>query len=181
VSLVNPHKPLIVNEIRPVLESELDLLREISIKTFVTAFGAQNTDADMELYLEESRNMEQVIKEFNDPDVTLLFTHQGDLVTGYMKINQGEAQTEKFDQTSLELERIYILEPHQNQGIGKLMMDHFRSMGRALEVEMLWLGVWEHNPRAMAFYEREGYEVFGEHDYLLGTDLQRDLLYRKML
>lgn len=135
----------------------------------------------MELYFEESRNIELVRKEFHDPNVTLLFTHQNDIITGYVKINHGNAQTEKFDEVSLELERIYVLESFQNQGIGKLMMDHFETIGKQLKVEMLWLGVWERNPNAIAFYEREGFEVFGEHSYLLGTDLQRDLMLRKLL
>jgi len=60
-------------------------------------------------------------------------------------------------------------------------MDHFETIGKQLKVEMLWLGVWERNPNAIAFYEREGFEVFGEHSYLLGTDLQRDLMLRKLL
>lgn len=170
-----------MNEIRLVLESELELLREISIETFQVAFGTQNTPLDMEMYLEESRNMDQVIKEFRDPNATLLFIYHDDQVAGYMKINQGDSQTEQFESSSLELERIYLLEPFQNLGLGKQMIDHFESMGRALNVDMLWLGVWELNPRAIAFYEREGFEVFGEHGYLLGTDMQRDLLMWKAL
>ena len=167
--------------IRPVLKSEIPLLRDISIKTFVDAFGKQNTVSDMELYLAESRNFDQVEKEFHDPNTTLLFTESEEKITGFMKINNGGAQSEKFDSLSLELERIYLLEEHQGKGYGKEMVDYFEQMGRGLAVDMIWLGVWKKNPRAVSFYQRLGFEIFDEHDYLLGTDLQRDYLMRKMI
>ena len=49
---------------------------------------------------------------------------------------------------------------------------------RALEVgaKTLWLGVWEHNPRALAFYGKFGFTCVGEHTFVLGTDKQRDLI-----
>lgn len=170
-----------LNRLRAVRESELELLREVSIKTFVDAFSDQNTPSDMEMYLEDSRNMDQVIKEFNDPNVALFFSCQADDITGFMKINMDGAQTENLEESSVELERIYLLESYQGQGIGQLMMEHFEDFGRKLGVEVGWLGVWEHNPRAIAFYERQGYRVFDEHDYPLGTDIQRDLLMKKRL
>ena len=167
--------------IRPVLESEIPLLRAMSIKTFVDAFGAENAVSDMELYIAESRNLAQVEKEFHDPNVTLLFTETEGEITGFMKINEGEAQSEKFDQTSIELERIYLLEGQQGKGYGEGMIAHFEEMGKSRCVDMIWLGVWKKNPRAVAFYQRHGFEIFDEHDYLLGTDLQRDYLMQKML
>lgn len=167
--------------IRPVLESEISLLRDISIKTFVDAFGDQNTVSDMEMYIAESRNLLQVEKEFNDPNAILLFTESEGEITGFMKINEKDSQSRKFDQSSLELERIYLLEGHQGRGYGEQMIHHFEQMGIGLGVEMIWLGVWKKNPRAVAFYKKHGFEIFGEHDYLIGTDLQRDYLMRKML
>jgi len=167
--------------IRPVAESEIPLLRDMSIKTFIDAFGDQNTVADMDMYIAESRNLTQVQKEFNNPNTTLLFTESEGEITGFMKINQSDAQTERFDRSSIELERIYLLEGHQGKGYGAKMIHYFEMMGREAAVEMIWLGVWKENPRAVSFYQSHGFEIFGEHDYLLGTDLQRDFLLRKML
>ena len=165
--------------IRPVLESEIVLLRDISIKTFVDAFGDQNTSSDMDVYIEESRNIEQTTKEFHDPNATLLFLESEGEVIGFMKINQGDAQSEKFPESSIELERIYLLEGNQGKGYGETMIRYFEDFGKQLEVDIVWLGVWKENPRAIAFYKRHGFEIFGEHDYLIGTDLQRDYLMRK--
>ncbi len=56
------------------------------------------------------------------------------------------------------------------------MIQYFKDLGKELKVDMVWLGVWKENPRAVSFYQRHGFEIFGEHDYLIGTDLQRDYL-----
>ena len=45
----------------------------------------------------------------------------------------------------------------------------------------IWLGVWEENNKAIAFYKRHGFEVFGSHPFKLGGDLQRDLLMKRLL
>jgi len=172
---------MINTRIRAVLESELNLLRDISIQTFVDAFGSQNTASDMKLYIEESRNQLVVRQEFDDPNVILLFTESEGSIAGFMKINLKDAQSEQFELSSLELERIYVLPDFQGKGVGEQMLAFFEKTGREQGVDMIWLGVWKKNPRAISFYERHGFEIFGEHDYLLGTDLQRDFLMRKIL
>ena len=167
--------------IRPVLESELALLREISIRTFEEAFGAQNNPSDLELFFAESRSMERFREEFKDPNSYFFFAEVEGVVAGYIKVNYEGSQTEEFDESSLELERIYVDASFQGKGVGHAMIEHFEQIGRDARVEMIWLGVWKKNPKAIEFYQRHGYEVFGEHNYLLGTDLQSDYLMKKVL
>jgi len=168
--------------IRFVQESEITLLKDISIKTFVDAFGTQNKPSDMAMYIEESRNIDQVRLEFEDPNQLLYFVEDDDQqVIGFMKINKGGKQTENYPIPNIELERIYLLEGNQGKGYGENMLAFFEELGNSLKVSMLWLGVWKENPRAVKFYQRHGFEIFGEHDYLLGTDLQRDFVLRKMI
>ena len=45
----------------------------------------------------------------------------------------------------------------------------------------MWLGVWEENHRANAFYRKHGYAEVGEHVFMLGADAQRDLILAKIL
>jgi ribosomal protein S18 acetylase RimI-like enzyme len=44
-----------------------------------------------------------------------------------------------------------------------------------------WLGVWERNPRAIAFYRKRGFVEAGEQIFVLGTDHQRDKVFVKPL
>ena len=43
-----------------------------------------------------------------------------------------------------------------------------------LGANVVWLGVWEHNPRAIRFYEKHGFTTAGEQPF--GKDPQRDLV-----
>ena len=43
----------------------------------------------------------------------------------------------------------------------------------------LWLGVWERNVRAQAFYRKQGFTVVGSQIFRLGSDPQRDLVMAK--
>ncbi|MDQ2855211.1 MAG: GNAT family N-acetyltransferase, partial [Acidobacteriota bacterium] len=45
----------------------------------------------------------------------------------------------------------------------------------------LWLGVWEHNGRARAFYRKWKFVEFGEHIFQLGEDPQNDILMARDL
>ncbi|OWY60797.1 hypothetical protein B7486_67240 [cyanobacterium TDX16] len=57
-------------------------------------------------------------------------------------------------------------------------MEHATERARALGLGFVWLGVWEHNTRGIAVYERLGYREFGEHTFVVGSDPQRDVLMR---
>jgi ribosomal protein S18 acetylase RimI-like enzyme len=45
----------------------------------------------------------------------------------------------------------------------------------------MWLGVWEYNPRAQRFYEKNGFRMVDKHTFVLGSDPQTDLLMQKEL
>ena len=47
---------------------------------------------------------------------------------------------------------------------------------RAWHADELWLGVWEKNPRAIAFYQKTGLRVVGRQTFQLGRDLQHDFV-----
>ncbi|MFN0097433.1 MAG: GNAT family N-acetyltransferase [Gemmatimonadaceae bacterium] len=47
--------------------------------------------------------------------------------------------------------------------------------------EPLWLGVWERNPRAIAFYRKFGYADVGAHVFVVGTDPQTDRIMTRPL
>ena len=47
--------------------------------------------------------------------------------------------------------------------------------------DTLWLGVWEHNPRARAFYRKWGFVEVGTHIFVLGSDPQTDILMQRVM
>ena len=160
---------------KQVDESDLLPLQAISRQTFIETFGAANTEEDMQKYLSVNLSLEQLKKEWQQAGTT--FYLLGDEVEwfGYLKLNRGEAQTEFFENT-LEIERIYLLNDKKGKGWGYFMFQKALDVAKACKAEKLWLGVWEHNHKAIHFYEKLGMTVFGKHEFLLGNDVQTDLL-----
>ncbi len=102
----------------------------------------------------------------------------GDDITGYFKINQGNAQTDIYDENAMELERIYILKNFQGKRLGAWALNKVLEFAKEGGAQYVWLGVWEHNSKAIRFYERHGFKKFGEHPYYIGNDRQNDWLMR---
>jgi GNAT superfamily N-acetyltransferase len=76
----------------------------------------------------------------------------------------------------IELARLYVDRGWHGRAVGAALMKQVVDEARARGARTLWLGVWEQNARARAFYARWGFAQVGEHDFVLGHDLQRDLL-----
>ncbi len=154
---------------------ELELLQELSLNTFVEAFGAQNEQEDMEAYCNVAFSMAKLKEELMDIDSIFYFVKSREIIVGYFKINIESAQNEPIE-GGFEIERIYLLTPYQGIGIGQLMFDKIFTLARKMKKTHLWLGVWEKNYGAIRFYERNGFKQFDKHSFLLGKDLQMDLL-----
>jgi ribosomal protein S18 acetylase RimI-like enzyme len=78
----------------------------------------------------------------------------------------------------MELERIYVVPEYQGKGIGADILKQILIHAKEWNKKYLWLGVWEHNPKAISFYQRHGFQKFGEHPYFIGNDKQTDWLLR---
>jgi ribosomal protein S18 acetylase RimI-like enzyme len=151
------------------LNSEnLDILVEISQTTFYETFAAYNTDEDINLYLSKDLSLEVLRNEMNVENSHFYFAYLENELTGYLKLN-------KFSR-ELEIERIYVLQKFQGKKIGLAMMKYAFNEAKASNVSKIWLGVWEHNKKAIEFYTKLGFQIKGEKTFLLGNDKQRDLI-----
>jgi len=164
-----------------VAASEVAALSSLSKQTFQETFGAQNTESDMTAYLAKSFSTEQLLKELHTPGCTFYFARIDGKVIGYMKLNTGAAQSDLKESDSLEIERIYLLQPWQGTGIAAAMMNLAIDIAKKKEAQSIWLAVWEHNYRAIRFYTKFGFTAFGRHPFILGSDVQTDIMIRKML
>jgi len=165
----------------PVRKEDLPMLQEISRQTFYNTFAEVNTAEDMQHYLDVNLSEMQLLKEWENPQTAFYFASQEEEILGYLKLNEGEAQTESRKEASLEIERIYVRSSHQRKGIGQFLLDQAIHIAKAKGLKLIWLGVWEHNLSAIRFYERNGFELFGKHVFILGTDEQTDLLLERKL
>ncbi|MGK6341053.1 N-acetyltransferase family protein [Chryseobacterium sp. DT-3] len=160
---------------------DLETIQNIGRQTFYETFAESNSEEAMKTYLEKSFNTEKVSSELNNPDSHFFIAWEEDIPVGYLKLNSGAAQTELQDDTSLEIERIYVKKSHHGQKVGQLLYDQALATARSLNKSYLWLGVWEENLRALQFYRKNGFEEFGSHTFRLGDEDQTDLMMKKIL
>ncbi len=168
-------------QITPCQSEEVPLLRQMAESTFVKAFGAQNTPEDMAEYTAKAFSLTQVQQEFDHPDSHFYFAREEGKAIAYLKLNFNQAQTDLKEAEGMEIERIYVDSDYQGRGIGAALFDFAWDIAIERGMTYVWLGVWDQNPGAIRFYERQGFKAFSQHSFLLGQDLQSDILMRKEL
>jgi ribosomal protein S18 acetylase RimI-like enzyme len=162
--------------LKQIFLPQLAELQRIGRQTFSEAFGESNTEENLQAYLEESFNTDQLQKELSDPDSQFFIAYDQEQAIGYLKINTGEAQTEQKLQNSLEVQRIYVLKNYFGKAVGQLLFNKAIQVAKEKKVDTVWLGVWEKNLRAIQFYKKNGFVEFDKHVFQLGNDPQTDLL-----
>lgn len=162
-------------------ENDWKQLQEISHVTFDETFRAQNKPENMEAYLAQAFTEEKVKNELSEKNSQFFFIYAGEDRAGYLKINTGDAQTEKMGNEALEIERIYIMKAFQGQGLGRILFDKAMDIAHRMQATKIWLGVWEKNDKAIAFYKKLGFEEDGSHSFYMGDEEQTDIIMVKPL
>jgi ribosomal protein S18 acetylase RimI-like enzyme len=165
--------------IRRCALADLDALRNIAFQTFDDAFRRLNNASSFNEYLDSSFSRAKLETELKNPSSTFFFLYSDDVLAGYMKINQGDAQTDLKDPGALEIERIYVTRDFQGLGLGKALIDKAMEVARRAKKKAVWLGVWEKNGNAIAFYKKMGFAKTGTHDFYIGRKRQTDFIMRR--
>jgi diamine N-acetyltransferase len=163
--------------IRIATIEDTDLLCEIGAKTFVETYAHMNTPENMKNYLSEKFNKQQISDEIQTPKTIFLLVELENEAIGFAKMRVNLEENPDVD--SLEIERIYISKQYHGQKYGAMLMQKCIDVALENNYESLWLGVWEHNPKAINFYQKWGFETFGEHIFQLGDEAQTDFLMKK--
>ncbi|WP_172196018.1 GNAT family N-acetyltransferase [Saccharibacillus qingshengii] len=162
-------------------EQDVHALREVSIETFNDTFGKQNKPENMQAYLAKAFTETQLRRELATVNSTFFFLYADGELAGFMKVNTDEAQSEPMDGDSFEIERIYIRQAFQKQGLGSVLIHKAFELAAAQKKRKIWLGVWEKNDNAVAFYEQKGFVRTGAHSFYMGDEEQTDWILTKML
>jgi ribosomal protein S18 acetylase RimI-like enzyme len=154
----------------------------ISRETFYDTFAEYNTQADMDLFMEQQFSMEMLMEEVGMAGRYFLLAVEGNRILGYTQLRDAthESLPDRV-KPAMEIARLYVRKPEIGKGVGKLLMEAAIRFAQEASKKSIWLGVWEQNARAIRFYEQFGYQQFGEQKFLLGTDLQHDwLMWREV-
>ena len=165
--------------IRLATVADAELIADLSRRTFYDSFASQNTKEDMDKFMNEQFNKEALMKEVGAEGNIFLLAYANNEVGGYVQMREGEKRSEFENKSSIEIARIYAVQHSIGKGTGSALMQNCIDIAKELNREIIWLGVWEHNRRAIDFYTKWGFEKFAEHDFVLGSDVQTDWLMKR--
>ncbi|WP_339835308.1 GNAT family N-acetyltransferase [uncultured Maribacter sp.] len=163
---------------KPCSFNDLSQLMLISRKTFVEAFENDNDPLDFKNYIDRAFSNDTLAIELQNTESHFYFVYHEQTLVAYFKLNEGNAQTDGKLVDSIELERIYVIASYQGKRLGEEILNQIKHIALQRKKNSLWLGVWEHNQRAIKFYQRNAFKKFGTHPYFIGNDEQTDWLMR---
>jgi ribosomal protein S18 acetylase RimI-like enzyme len=150
-------------------------------RVFGQTFAPENRPEDLEAYLDQAYVEARQREEIADPGIDTLLLEEGGALIAFAQLRAGSAGNGVTGEQPLEIWRFYVEFAWHGHGVAQTLMTAVEEAARARGASTLWLGVWERNVRAQAFYRKQGFTVVGSQIFVLGSDTQRDLIMAKTI
>ncbi len=160
---------------------DIAALSRLGKNTFLETYARFNTEKNLQKYLRATFSKKSIGDQLEDDGNFFLVARLNNVDVGYVKLKENNKPFHDKSINAVELERIYVLKEFQGTGIGKDLLDKCLAFAQLRKYPVMWLGVWEKNLKAIKFYQRHGFVVFGSHIFELGDEQQSDHLMKKDL
>ena len=169
--------------IREATIADAKLLTDLSYTTFWDAFAhhPKNAPDDLNHYMRQAFNVDQITAELAEANSIFLIAEVDGKAAGYAKLILDSTEHGITAIRPIELSRLYSHQEYIGKGVGQNLMDACFDFAIKNGNDVMWLGVWEYNPRAQRFYEKNGFRQVGRHVFQLGNDPQTDLLMQRAI
>ena len=167
--------------IRAATAADAEMLTELAWRTFYDAFAPMNSPENMATYRAQNFTLQHFSAQLADPRATFLIVEIEATPVAFAKLYDGDAPDCVGGIAPVEIERFYVDRLFHGQGIAQTLMEACFDRARQLGHKTVFLGVWENNHRAIAFYRKCGFEVVGSHIFQMGDEAQNDLLMERRL
>jgi ribosomal protein S18 acetylase RimI-like enzyme len=165
--------------IRLATEDDAAALASFAARVFVETFGPANTEENMRAYVEKAFTPQRLLEEISGADSHVFVANNAEMIVGYARLD--EHSDGKGERPGIELVRLYVDSAYHGRGVADALMEDCLAEARRRAHVSMWLGVWEHNPRAQRFYARFGFERVGEQVFLLDDDRQTDWIMERKI
>ena len=156
--------------------SDADVLTHFAKRTFRETYEPLNRPEDFKQYMADNFSVEQQTKKLSDPGVNTFLCEIEDNLAGYGELWSSPPPDCIVAEKLLEIRRLYVDKPWQGKSVASRLMQAMLDDARSRQVNGVWLGVWEHSPRAQAFYKKSGFVKVGQHVFRLGSAMQTDYI-----
>jgi ribosomal protein S18 acetylase RimI-like enzyme len=160
---------------------DAELLVELGKRAFHEAFAAQTSPEDMATHLRTTFSLDDIKTQLDDKDTVYLIVNLLAEPVGYAYLYPTQPPASIKDPMAIQLMRFYLLEKYCGLGVGNTLMQRCLDESHARGYRTVWLSSWELNRRANAFYEKWHFKVVGQQQFLVGSDVQNDFIFRRDL
>lgn len=165
-------------KIRKATEADAELIADLSRTTFYDAFAKDNTKENMDDFMNNVFTKDALMQQVINNEGIFILAFDGDEAVGYARLREENDEHILEGENAIEIVRIYSIQSAIGKGVGAALMKACMDIANEKQKAIIWLGVWEKNARAIAFYQKWGFEKFGEHIFPIGTDPQTDWLMK---
>lgn len=176
-----PHEGPTTVTVRRATAADAALLARFGRRVFHDTFAPQNAPANLEAYLDAAYSAERQRAEIEDSSIDTLLVEEDDRLMAFAQLRPAAPPAGVELTAPIELWRFYVDPSRHGQGVAAILMAAVEQRARDRDARTLWLGVWEKNTRAQAFYRKQGFTVAGSQIFMMGADPQRDLVMVKAL
>lgn len=156
-------------------------LAALAEATFRDTFAAANTPADMDRHCATAYGETIQAQEIASPDRVTLVADQDGRLVGYAQVRFGDTPTCVDARAPGEIQRLYVVRDCHGRGVAHDLMRACLAALAARGTDVAWLGVWERNPKAIAFYRKFAFREVGAHVFTVGSDPQRDIVMARAM
>jgi ribosomal protein S18 acetylase RimI-like enzyme len=162
--------------LRRAVPADAPSLAVLAERTFRDTFGPRNSPENMDQHCAKVFGTEIQGREIDDRNLLTTLAEADGRMVGFSQLRLGHPHASVVAKRPAELNRIYVIGEWQGRGVARDLLQNALDTASGAGCDCLWLGVWEHNAKAMAFYRKFGFEIVGSQAFMLGNDRQRDLV-----
>jgi ribosomal protein S18 acetylase RimI-like enzyme len=163
--------------IRHAVPDDASRLAAFATEAFTDTYRELDDPQDIADYCGEHFRADVMAGVIEDPACTVLLAEQAGELAGYAILKDRPAPACVTGPAPLQLWRLYLGAGFIGRGLGARLMQAVQAGARQRGAATLWLGVYDRNLRAVAFYERFGFARVGSQAFVFGGEVYLDPVY----
>lgn len=152
-------------------------LADMGRRCFFETFGPHFPPDDMAMHLARMFGPDGLPTELHQPGLRIRMAEEDGVIAAYLKLAPMSLPA-PHEPGALEVKQLYVLGPWQGAGVAAVLMDWAVETARRQGAPAIYLSVWEHGRRAIAFYHKRGFVQIGVAPFQLGSRAYRDPVMR---
>jgi len=168
-------------KIRYAKTEDAKILGELGAETFWDAYRTESNleKQHIKAYITQAFSQKTIEQEIIDDNILFLLAENSEDQIGYSKLLLESTRSGVSGKNPLEISRIYLKKKYWGKNLGSILLAKCIKEANNNKNDVVWLSVWQHNLRAIRFYEKFGFKKVGTHTFNLASSPQIDLIMER--